>query len=92
MLLGPIPQYGCKRDPPAIHVLKKILNPSSSNWNYLIVQPTVIGKTHIIRVFGTFLKGDHLIIHPILGLTGDQVSQFKEGSDDYGAIEVHCLL
>ena len=68
-----------------------MLNPSSSHWNYLIVQLIGISKTQIIHVLGTFLKGVHLIIHPILVLTGNQVTRFKEGSDDYVVIEVNNL-
>lgn len=49
------------------------------------------GKTHIIRVMGTMLKGVHLIIHPLLVLTADQVVKFLEGTDDYGNIQVHNL-
>ena len=37
------------------------------------------------------LKGVHLIIHPLLVLTADQVVKFLEGTDDCGAIEVHNL-
>ena len=53
----------------------------------LIVQKTGGGKTHIIRTLGTMLKGIHVVLHPLLALTGDQVIRFQEGSNDYGMIE-----
>ena len=33
------------------------------------------------------LKGIHVVLHPLLALTGDQVIRFQEGSNDYGMIE-----
>ena len=45
----------------------------------------------MICVVGTYLKVVHLIIHPILALTGDKISRFNEGSRDYGVIEVYNL-
>jgi superfamily II DNA helicase RecQ len=44
------------------------------------------GKTHVIRLTGTLLHGVHLIFHPILALTADQLTHFQSGSDDYGSI------
>ena len=37
----------------------------------LLVQKTGSGKTHVIRMAGTMLKGIHLILHPLLVLTAD---------------------
>ena len=39
------------------------------------------GKSHILRVMGTTLKGVILIIHPLLVLTADQVLQFQDWND-----------
>ena len=44
------------------------------------------GKSHIIRLLGTLFKGVHLIFHPILSLTGDQLHQFQQGCQDYGLV------
>ena len=33
------------------------------------------------------LKGIHVVLHPLLALTGDQAIRFQEGSNDYGMIE-----
>ena len=57
----------------------------------LIVQPMGGGKMHIIRMIGTMLRGIHLIIHPLLALTEDQVGRFLEETDAYGSIEAHNL-
>ena len=59
--------------------------------NFLIVQPTAGGKTHIIRMLCTYFRGIHVITHPILALSGDQVEQFRKGNEAYGPIEVHNL-
>ena len=58
---------------------------------HLIVQPTALGKTHIMRVFGTIMKGIHVIIHPLLALTADQHTAFVSGNEAFGKIEVHNL-
>lgn len=44
-----------------------------------IVLPTAFGKSHVIRLVGTMSKGIHLIIHPLLALTADQVAAFGGG-------------
>jgi len=44
------------------------------------------GKSHIVRLLGTLLGGIHLIFHPILSLTADQLTAFQSGCDDFGAI------
>ena len=44
------------------------------------------GKSHNIRLLGTLFGGVHLIFHPILSLTADQITAFQSGSDDYGSI------
>ena len=38
---------------------------------------------------GTILHGIHIIFHPLLVLTADQIVKFETGSNIYGAIEVH---
>ena len=35
---------------------------------------------------GTFLKGVHVISHPVLSMTANQITKFTEGSDEYGVI------
>ena len=37
------------------------------------------------------LSGIHVVRHPLLVLTADQIVKFKEGDDRYGAIKVHNL-
>ena len=44
------------------------------------------GKSHIVRLLGTLLGGIHLIFHPILSLTADQLTAFQSGCDDFGSI------
>ena len=44
------------------------------------------GKSHNIRLLGTLFGGVHLVFHPILALTADQLTQFQSGSDKYGSI------
>ena len=51
-----------------------------------VIDVTGGGKLHNFRLTGTFLGGVHLIFHPILALTADQLTQFQSGSDEYGAI------
>ena len=46
------------------------------------------GKTLVMQVSGTMLKGVHLIFHPLLALTGDVVVRFMSGNEDFGAIVV----
>ena len=57
----------------------------------LIVQQTGTGKSHIFRMLGTMLNGIHLVMHPLLVLTADQIVKFQQGDDRFGAIEVHNL-
>jgi len=65
---------------------------ASNNRKTLIVQPTGHGKSHIMQVLGSCLKGIHLIIHPaLLVLTADQAPSFQEGNEDYRVIEMHNL-
>ena len=52
----------------------------------VVIDVTGGGKSHNIRLTGTFLGGVHLIFHPILALTADQLTQFQSGSNEYGAI------
>ena len=44
------------------------------------------GKSHNVRLLGTLFGGVHLVFHPILALTADQLTQFQSGSDKYGSI------
>ena len=44
------------------------------------------GKSHIIWLLGTLLVGVHLIFHPIISLTADQLTAFQSGCDDFGSI------
>ena len=57
----------------------------------LLVQKTGGGKSHVLRVLGTFLRGIHVIVYPLLVLTADQVLRFLEGTDTFGSIEAHNL-
>ena len=74
-----------------LDVLLKILTLSLSNRKVLNIAHTGGGKTHIIRVLGTYARAVHLVIHPILALTADQVLKFMEGTDKYGAIDAHNM-
>ena len=40
-----------------------------------------------MRLIGTLFKGVHLIFHPRLALSADQIKKFNEGDDRYGSIE-----
>ena len=44
------------------------------------------GKSLIIKLLGTMLHGVHLIIHPILVLTADQVHSFLGCNESHGTI------
>ena len=57
----------------------------------LLVQKTGSGKTHVIRMAGTMLKGIHLILHPLLVLTADQIAKFASANQDYGQVSAHNL-
>ena len=71
-------------------VLQAIFDPTNRR-HRLVVAPTAIGKSHIIRMMGTIFKAIHLVIHPLLALTADQVNAFKEANEAYGAFEVHNM-
>ena len=45
----------------------------------MVSAPTAIGKSHITGLMLTMHKGIHLIVHPLLELTVDQVNAFKGG-------------
>lgn len=57
----------------------------------LLVDKTGGGKSHVMRLMMTMLKGIHLYFCPLLALMADVVVKFKQGCDDYGAIEVYNL-
>ena len=48
-------------------------------------------KTIAMKVMGTMFLGIHLIVHPLLALTADQVLLFMEGNESNGVIEVHNM-
>ena len=68
--------------------LLKLLTPSKQ---LLVIQQPGTGKSHIYRMVGTILHDIHIVFHPLLVLTADQIIKFKTGSNIYGAIEVHNL-
>ena len=51
----------------SVNVLKKLL----------IIQPTGRGKSLIIKMICSMLRGVHLIVHPLLVLTANQVASFQ---------------
>lgn len=57
----------------------------------IVVDRTGGGKSHLIRLLGTMLRGLNIVFHPLLALMGDQVAKFREGRDDHGAIETHNI-
>ena len=48
-------------------------------------------KSHVIRMIGTMFRGIHLIIHPLLVLTADQIMKFSCASTSHGAVMAHNL-
>ena len=48
--------------------------------DWLIVQLTAIGKTHVIIIVGTLINGVDFILHPLLTLMAHQVVQFDKGN------------
>ncbi|KAL7543828.1 hypothetical protein ACHAWF_007470, partial [Thalassiosira exigua] len=58
-----------------------------ANRKLLNIARTGAGKTHFLRVLGTFVRGVILIDHPLLALTADQVLRFQEGTDRFGVID-----
>ena len=97
--------FGFDLRPIQRHVLSQIFDPANPR-KRLIVQPTAIGKSHIIRMMGVLFKGIHLILHPLLAFTGDQVTKKlsfrllesfeaklnKEGIDDLDKMHIHGSL
>jgi len=57
----------------------------------ILIDKTSGGKSHSLRMLGTLLKGIHLIFHPVLAMTADQMIKFECGSDKYGLIEAYNL-
>ena len=57
----------------------------------LLVARTGGGKSHVIRMIGTMLRGIHVIIHPLLVLTADQMSKFTCASSAFGPVSAHNL-
>ena len=68
-----------------------LFDPSNFERKMLLLAKTGGGKSHVIRMIGTLLKGIHLIVHPLLVLTADQTAKFASGSDEFGQIGVHNL-
>ena len=71
--------------------LLRLFDPSKSKRKLLVVQQTVVGKAHAIRIIGTMLMGIHLIMHLLLVFVASQVKHSMEGNIDYGVVEVHNL-
>ena len=42
------------------------------------------GRSHVIRMTGTTFRGIHLIIHPIMVLTADQITKFTYAPTSHG--------
>jgi hypothetical protein len=55
----------------------------------LLVARTGGGKSHVIRMTGTMFRGIHLIIHPLLVLTADQITKFTCASTRHGSVMAH---
>ena len=79
--------WGIDLRPLQLAALSKLFGDCRDLRKLLVVQKTGGGKTHIIRVMGSMMKGIHVVLHPLLALTGDQVIRFQEGSDAYGAVD-----
>ena len=53
-----------------------------------LVQPTGAGKSLVILGAGLLLCGVHLVVHPLLVLTADQVASFSACSQQHGTVVV----
>ena len=67
--------------------LHRLFDPTAGQ-KLLLVQRTGGGKTHVIRMLGTTIKGIALIVHPLLALTADQVPNFTKGTDRYACASI----
>jgi superfamily II DNA helicase RecQ len=68
--------------------LSKIFSKENVEKKLIVVQPTGIGKSFIMMMTGLMLAGVHLIVHPLLTLTADQVAAFSKCSDNHGSVVV----
>ena len=74
--------------PMQLEALLHLFSKENAVKKLICIQPTGRGKSLIIKLLCTMLRGVHLIVHPLLVLTADQVASFQRGSQDHGTIVV----
>ena len=57
----------------------------------LLVNRPSGGKAHVVRMIRMMLRGVHLVVHPLLALTTDQVPNFRTSSERFGPVSAHNL-
>ena len=57
----------------------------------LVVDRTGSGKSHILRMIGTFTGGIVLVIVPLLALSADQMAKIKEALESHGSVSAILL-
>ena len=65
-----------------------LFSPTNKEKKVRVVQPTGSGKSLVIMSVGLLLCGVHLIVHPLLVLTADQVASFSWCSSEFGTVVV----
>ena len=78
--------WGVDLRPMQRDALVQILGSTPPAHKLLLVTRTGSGKSHVTRMLGTLLRGIHLIVHPLLVLAADQVTNFSSASGGYGSV------
>ena len=74
-----------------IDALCHLFRPEDSERKMLLVTRTGGGKSHVLRLVGTLLRAVHLVLHPLLVLTADQMPKFLAASDAHGPHSAYNL-
>mgnify|MGYP005726043589 CR=1 FL=1 len=83
--------WGLPLRPMQLRALLFLFGPANLGRKMLLVDRPGGGKSHVVRMIGTMLRGVHLVVHPLLALTADQVPNFRTGSERFGPISAHNL-
>ena len=67
-----------------------IFDPNRPN-ALIAVYPTGSGKSHVIRVVGSMMRGIHLIFIPLLTLSTDVMAKFSSASQNHGSVRAYHL-
>ena len=67
-----------------------IFDPNRPN-ALIAVYPTGSGKSHVIRVVDSMMRGIHLILIPLLTLYTDVMAKFSSASQNHGSVRAYHL-